>query len=183
MDPGDDGGLGDLFEDLEQQAAGIEITERDAELADRVRGEYAAVALADRVHASGGREVALVLHGGEVVEGPLVEAGSGWCAVRPAPGVTWVVRLGAVAVARGLSPRALPGAVRPAVARLGLGSALHRFAEDGGGVQLHLVTGAPWEARIVRVGADFLEVLRLAGARAPAPELVTFDALRAVRLE
>ena len=182
MERGDDDGLGDLFEDLEQQAAGIEIAERDAELADRVRGEYAVVALGDRIHASRGREVALVLHGGEVVEGALVEAGRGWCAVRPVSGVTWVVRLGAIAVARGLSPRALPGAVRPAVARLGLGSALHRFADDAGRLHLQLVTGSSWEARMVRAGADFLEVVPLTGAGAPTPALVAFDALRAARL-
>jgi hypothetical protein len=183
MDGGDNGGLDGLFDDLEQQAAGLEIAERDAELADRVRGEYAAVTLADRVHASLDRDVALVLAGGDVVAGVLTEAGRGWCAVQPPePGVTWLVRLPVVAMARGLSDRAVPEPARPAVARLGLGSALHRLSENAAGVRLHLVTGAPWAARIVRVGADFLEVRRLTGGGGAAPELVSLDAVRAVRL-
>jgi hypothetical protein len=183
MQDGDDGLLDALFEDLEQQAAGLEAAERDAELADRVRGEYATVGLADRFHASLGHDVGLVLHGGHVVEGRLTDAGRGWCAVRPPyRPTTWLVRLPAVSVARGMSARAAPEAARPAVSRLGLGSALHRFTEGVPDVGLHLVSGAPWQARVLRVGADFVEVLRLPGGDAGASELVSFDALRAVHI-
>jgi hypothetical protein len=183
MQEGDDGLLDDLFEDLEQQAAGIEAAERDAELVDRVRGEYTVVSLDDRVHASLGHDVRLVLHGGEVVEGRLTDAGRGWCALRASQGATiWLVPLAAVAVARGMSGRAMPEPARPILARLGLGSALHRFTEGAGEVRLHLVSGTPWRARVVRVGADFVEVLRLPGTDPTASELVSFDALLAVQV-
>ena len=181
MDAGDTG-LDGLFEDLEQQAAGLELSERDAELADRARGEYAAVALADRVHASRGLVVELLLHGGEVVEGVLTDAGRGWCRVETPAGAAWLVRLAAVAVLRGMSPRALPEAARPAVARLGFGSALHRLVDGSGEACLHLTTGAPYPVRVLRVGADFVEVARDRPAAAAGPELVALDAVRAVRV-
>jgi len=149
-------GLGDLFEDLEQQAAGIHLAERDAELADRARGEYAAVSFASRVHASLAREVALTIGGGEVVEGTLVQAGVDWCGVS-AGGRTWLVRLAGVLTARGLSSRALPEAARPAVARLTFGSALHRLAEDSAEVLLHVEAVGGLRVRVLRIGADFVE--------------------------
>lgn len=173
------GPLDDVFEDLEQQAAGIELAERDAEIADRVRGEYASVTLADRVHASVGRQVALVLSGGETVTGELTDAGLDWCTVSSPPGRTWLVRLGAVAVARGLSSRAVPEAARPVVARLGFGSAFHRLAEGCADLRLHLDTGSAPRVRLGRIGADFVEV-ELAQEKTVDSELVTIGAIRAV---
>lgn len=150
-------GLGGLFEDLEQQAAGFHLAERDAELADRARGEYAAVSFASRVHASLGREVALTIGGGEVVEGTLLQAGVDWCRLSGV-GRTWLVRLGGVVTARGMSARALPEAARPAVARLTFGSALHRLAEESAEVLLHVETVGGLRVRVLRIGADFVEV-------------------------
>ncbi|HEU4512821.1 MAG TPA: hypothetical protein VFR87_06925 [Nocardioidaceae bacterium] len=179
MEQRDSGRLEDVFEDLEQQAAGIELVERDAELADRARGEYAAVTLADRVHASLGRRVVLVLLGGESVTGELVDAGRDWCAVTSSQGRSWLVRLAAVAQAGGLSPRSLPEAARPVLARRGFASALHRFAEESWDLLLHVATGSPLRGRIVRVGADFVEV-ELAHTRSGAPVLVATESVRAV---
>jgi len=149
--------LGGLFEDLEQQAAGIHLAERDAELADRARGEYAAVSFASRVHASLGREVALTIGGGEVVEGTLVQAGVDWCRLSGV-GRTWLVRLAGVLTARGMSARALPEAARPAVARLTFGSALHRLAEESAEVLLHVEAVGGLRVRVLRIGANFVEV-------------------------
>lgn len=157
MEQDDSGRLGDVFEDLEQQAAGIELAQRDAELADRARGEYAAVTLADRVHASVGRQVSLVLVGGETVAGELVEAGRDWCAVSSSQERTRLVRLAAVAQAGGLSARSLPEAARPVLARLGFGAAVHRLAEGSLDLVLSVDTGSSLRVRLVRVGADFLE--------------------------
>jgi hypothetical protein len=179
-DPRDDR-LGSLFEDLEQQAAALELEERDAELVDRVQGEYAAVTLGDRVHASLGRAVRLTLHGGEVWEGTLARAGADWLegtTEGSAGPVGWLVRIDAVCLAAGLSPRALPVAARPAVARLGFSSALRRFAEAVGEVRLLPVGGPDLEGRVVRVGADFVEVDQRSSA---GPIVVAFSALRAVR--
>jgi len=150
-------GLGGLFEDLEQQAAGFHLAERDAELADRARGEYAAVSFASRVHASLGREVTLTTGGGEVVEGTLMQAGVDWCRVSGA-GRTWLVRLAGVVTASGMSVRALPEAARPAVARLTFGSALHRLAEESAEVLLHVEAVGGLRVRVLRIGADFVEV-------------------------
>ena len=49
----------DLFDDLEQQADGIALAERDALVAEQSRAEYAAVTLADRLHASVGTRLLL----------------------------------------------------------------------------------------------------------------------------
>lgn len=178
MDQGDPEGLASLFEDLEQQAAGLELAERDAELADRARGEYAAVTLSDRVHASLGRRVTLVLLGDEVVEGVVLDAGRDWLLVgrRPDAG-RWLVPLAAVAVAHGLSDRSLPEAVRPVTARLGFGAALHRWAEDPGNLRLHLDSGRLAVAAVLRIGADFVEV-DLGGGGPPV--VVASRAIRAV---
>ncbi len=179
-DPRDDR-LESLFEDLEQQAAALELEERDAELVDRVQGEYAGVTLADRIHASVGRAVRLTLHGGEVLEGVLTRAGADWTegtSEGSAEPVGWLVRFDGVCGAAGLSPRALPEAVRPVVARLGFSSALRRFAEAAGEVRLLPAGGPDLSGRVVRVGADFVEVDQRSAA---GPLVVPFSALRAVR--
>jgi hypothetical protein len=184
MDQPAAGDLDGLFEDLEQQAAGIQLTERDAELADRARGEYAAVTLAGRVHASLGLEVALTLLDAEVVEGVLSDAGPDWCAVTSAGQGGWLVRLAAVATMRGMSLRSVPDAARPVTARLGFGSALHRAAADGHELAVHTRSGATLRGRLVRCGADFLE-LAPAGDVAGVgqdPWLVPLPAVRAVRV-
>jgi hypothetical protein len=173
--------LGRLFEDLEQQAAGLHLAERDAELADRARGEYAAVTFASRIHASLAHEVALTLVTGYVVEGTLTQAGVDWCSVVKAEGqAVWLVRLGAVAAAYGLSSRAVPEAARPAVARLSFGSALHRLGVDHDEVLMQLASGASLRARVLRIGADFVEV-ESAGA-AQTPTVIAFGAVLAVRV-
>lgn len=160
--------LHDLFEDLEQQAAGLELTERDAELADRARSEYAAVTVSARVHASLGRRVRLMLTDGAALEGVLAQAGPDWCWLGQAgpPGVQaeCLVRLAAVAVAEGLSPRAVAEAARPAVARLGFGSALHRCAGDDRRLRLRVAGAGDVEARVRRIGADFVEIQAVGAA-------------------
>jgi hypothetical protein len=173
--------LGRLFEDLEQQAAGMHLAERDAELADRARGEYAGVAFASRIHASLAREVALTLVDGHVAEGTLTQAGTDWCSVvTPEGHAVWLVRLGAVAAAYGLSSRAVPEAARPAVARLSFGSAVHRLADEHDEVLLQLASGAPLRGRVLRIGADFVEVESVGSAQTPA--VVPFGAVLAVRV-
>lgn len=177
------GGLEDVFEDLEQQAAGMHWAELDAELADRARGEYATVTWASRVHASVGRQVRLSLTGGSVVEGELVEAGEGWCVVAEhAQRAVWLVRLAAVTLASGISDRSLPEAARPAIARLGFGSALHRLGGQAPQVLVQVVDGSSHLVRLARVGADFVEAGRLDDAGPKAGLLLPFSSIRAVRV-
>jgi hypothetical protein len=171
-----------LFEDLEQQAAGIHLAERDAELVDRARGEYATVTFASRVHASLGRAVGLTLLDGESVAGTLTGAGVDWCTISVPRQQSWLVRLHGIATADGLSSRALPEAARPALSRLSFGSALHRVSEDASVVSLHLVTGRGGRVRVVRIGADFVEVEQVGeSASTFAAVLVPFGAILAVR--
>ncbi len=176
-------GLGGLFEDLEQQAAGMHLAERDAELVDRARGEYASVSFSSRVHASFGRQVALTLADGMGVEGTLVEAGVDWCLVSsPAPLGPCLVRVGVVVSATGLSARAVPEAARPALARLTFGSALHRMAEESPELLLHHLPTGRMRVRVVRIGADFLEVEQAgSGQGSSSTTLVPFTAVTVVR--
>lgn len=155
--------LGGLFEDLEQQAEGLHLAERDAEVADRSRAEYSQVTLAARLHASVGGVPSLRVQGVGTLEGLLVRVGLDWCLVRTEPaGQEWIVRLAALLGARGLSARAVSEPARSVLARLGLGSALRHVAESGAGVVLEHVDGGRQRGTIVRVGADFVEI---AGAR------------------
>lgn len=178
-----DDALDRLFEDLEQQAEGIHLAERDAELVDRARGEYAGVTFESRVHASLGREVGLTLLDGETVAGTLTGAGVDWCSISvPGQQQGWLVRLPGIAAAEGLSARAVPEAARPALSRLSFGSALHRLGESASQVSLHLVTGRGERVRVVRIGADFVEVERVGESPgSQAAVLVPFGAILGVR--
>ncbi|HSE69724.1 MAG TPA: hypothetical protein VLA97_03125 [Nocardioidaceae bacterium] len=149
----------DLIEDLEQQAEGIHLADRDAEVADRVRAEYARVPLTSRVHASVGHRVSVCVSGVGVLDGNVERAGRDWFALEVAPaGATWVVRLDAVRTATGLSERSLVEEARPAVARLGLGSVLRRLSEAGESVTVHHQDGTRTAGRLARVGEDFVEL-------------------------
>lgn len=182
-EPGDP--LSAVFEDLEQQAAALHLEDRDAELADRVHGEYAEVTLGARLHASLGHSVRLELPGTGVA-GLLEQVGEGWCRVRTAPAGagagagaarTWVVRVAAIVAVSGLSPRAVPDVALPAVARLGLRAAVRGLAEGGEPVVVRLLDGTERQLRLRRVGADFLEGEGPGPERALETLLVPFDSV------
>ena len=81
--------LFDLLDDLEGQAEALYAAERDAELADRSRAEYAGVTLAGRLMASVGRDVLLDLDGTGPVRGELRRVGTGWCLVSGDAATGW----------------------------------------------------------------------------------------------
>lgn len=168
--------LFEVLEDLEQQAEGLYDVERGAEIADRSRSEYQQVSLASRLMASIDREVSLDVLGVGTIHGNLERVATGWCLVR-GPAQDWVVNLAALAGMRGASERSVPEVAWPAVARLGLGSALRRLADSGERCVLHLVDGSRHEGAPSRVGADFVEVPVAAGRVV----LVAFTALAAVQ--
>jgi hypothetical protein len=178
--------LAGVFEDLEQQAEGLHLLERDAEVADRSRAEYAKVDLASRLHASAGDLVRLTVAGAGTLEGRLSRLGTDWCLLGT-PQHEWVVRFAAVTSARGLSCRAVPEAGRPVTARLGLGSALRGLADAGGPTLVTRVDGSRTAGLLGRVGADFLEVAAsdrepgAEGGRTAQVQLVPFAHLAAVR--
>ena len=93
------------------------------------------------------------------------------------------MRLPAVGSVRGLADRAVPAAVRPVTARLGLGSALRGVGEARTDSVLHGMDGSVSRGRLGRVGADFVEVLEVWAdeAASRSVETVPFGALAAVR--
>lgn len=156
----------DLFDELEQQAAGLELERRDAEVDDRLRDEYAEVDLASRLHASVGRPVGFGLLGSGDVRGTLVRVGADWCLLEvdgPAAPHELLVRQGALVVAHGLSERAVPAGARPVLSRLTLASCLRRLAESGERQVVGTTDGGRRTGEIGRVGADFVELWDDAG--------------------
>jgi hypothetical protein len=151
----------DLFaflDDLEQQAAALYEADRASELADRSRSEYAAVPLVSRLMASMGQEVTLHLSAVGAVAGRLQRVGPDWCLVHGAA-QDWVIRLAAVTGVEGASERSVPEVAWSPVSRLRLGSALRRLADTGAACRIHGVDGSIRDARLVRVGSDFVEAV------------------------
>ena len=145
-----------VLDDLEQQAEALYDAERDLDLADRSRSEYAQVTLASRLMASMDAELTLELRGVGRVSGNLQRLGTGWCLLHGA-GQDWIIRTGAITVVHDASPRSVPEVAWSPVTRLGLGSALRRLADARERCVLHLVDGAKHEVVLTRVGQDFVE--------------------------
>ncbi|MFT4082396.1 MAG: hypothetical protein QM638_07395 [Nocardioides sp.] len=166
-----------LFDELEAQAAAAYALDREAELADRSRAEYAEVTLAGRLMASLDTEIVLGVLGVGDVAGRLQRVGRGWALLTGAS-ADWVVELQAVGAVGGASERAVPQIAWPAYARLGLGSALRRLAEAGERCVLHRRDGVRHDGTLRRVGADFVEVVTGEPAHVV---LLTFETLAAVQ--
>jgi hypothetical protein len=172
-----------VFDDLEQQAEGLALAERDALVAEQSRAEYAGVDLASRLFASRGARLRADVAGVGVLDAVLRGAGEGWCLL----GVgrhSWVVATASVRSVRGLADRGRTAPARPVTARLGLGSVLRGVADDHGEVALHRVDGEVLVGLLGRVGGDFVELRPVADPPAGPGgyvDLVPFAALAAVR--
>ncbi len=147
-----------LLDDLEQQAEALYDSERDVELADRSRAEYAQVTLASRLMASVDDEVGLEVRGVGFVHGELQRVAADWCLVRGSD-QDWVVRTAVITLVRGASERSVPEVAWSPVARLGLGSALRRIADTRDPCVVHRVDGRRHDVVLTRVGADFVEAV------------------------
>lgn len=157
---GPDDQLTGLFEDLEQQAAGLELTDRDAEVADRTRAEYAEVTLMSRVRGSVGARVGLQLVGAGALTGRVARAGRDWLLLTsPEGGHEWVVCVDAVVAATGLATASVAERVAAVTARLGLRSVLRGLAESRVELVAHHRDGTRHRGTVVRVGADFTELV------------------------
>lgn len=165
------------LDDLELQAEGLHLAERDATVAELTLSTYAEVELLDRLHASVGAPVALALAGGSAVEGVVSRAGRDWLLLVQGR-VEYVVRLAAVARVRGASERSVPEGARAVTAKLGLGSVLRQVVTAGTLVAVTCTDGAVIRGWVRRVGRDFLE-LELEGGGA---ELLGFGGLAVLRL-
>jgi hypothetical protein len=166
----------DVVEDLEQQAAGLHLRDRDDEVDQLGQAEYAEVDLVARLHGSVAATVSLALLDGLRVEGRLASAGADFVVVEDDHS-SWLVRAAAIARSTGLTGRAVSEPARHVLARLRLSSMLRRLADDGLGVRVHLVGGDRLEGLVGRVGRDFFE-LHVPGRHV---EVVGTGALTAVR--
>ena len=170
----DDRTLAAFLDDLEQQAATAWATERDLEVAERARAEYARVGLAGRLMAGIGGRTTVQVAGVGPVGGTLARVADGWLLLQDG-GIEWLVLADAVETVRGLPGRAVPREAWPVTARLGLGSALRAMTGERCVVRLRSV--GQLEGSVGRVGADFVELHPEAGE----PLLVAFAARAAVR--
>lgn len=174
-----------LFDDLEGRVAALWDADREAELADRARAEYAAVTLASRLMASRGAEVALDLPHVGRVEGRLGRVGEGWCLLA-GRGQDWIVPVHHVVAVHGASARSVPEVAWSPVDRISLRAALRRLSESGSRCVLHLADGSWHAGTVERVAGDFLECRPdvepgSAADDAGAPVLVPYAGLVAVQ--
>jgi hypothetical protein len=166
-----------LFDDLELQAEGLALAERDGEVGELARAEYARLALADRLHGNVGARLTIGLGPSVTVEGVARQVGSDWLLLEEA-GHEWVIRLAAVGLVRGLTERALAPAARPVTAGLGVGSVLRRLAEAGEEVIVQSLCGDRRCGVLGRVGADFVELGGPAGRPADVLPFGSFAGIR-----
>ncbi|KQY56253.1 hypothetical protein [Nocardioides sp. Root140] len=169
----------DLFaylDDLEGEAGAVFDAERQIEVADRARAEYSSVDAAGRLMASVGSDVALRVTGLGALRGRLVRVATGWCLVESGQ-QEWIVRLAAISMMQGISPRSVPHDAWPVTAKLGLRSALRRISESQERCGLRMLDGAQYDVVPVRVGADFVEAVM---GEQRELHLFTFEALAAV---
>jgi small nuclear ribonucleoprotein (snRNP)-like protein len=170
-----------LFDDLEQQAEGMHLAEREAEVGELAVGEYAGVTLVARLHGARGGSVSVRLSGGDVLLGRLVRVGADWLQLDDGSGVSWLVATAAVTGVGGLERRAVTEEALPATARLSLRSALRALSAARSDVVVRLLDGSRLEGVLGRVGQDFVEILGRRGDALGPAEAVPLRALLAVR--
>jgi hypothetical protein len=146
-----------LFDDLEQQAEGMQLVGRDADVADLSLAEYSQIGLGARLHASMGRELRLRLVGGRLVGGRLARVGQDWLLLVGGP-AEWIVRYDAIVSLGGLSGRADSEEVWSVMDRLSLRAVLRRLASANERCLVHFVDDHQVEGRVGRVGRDFFEL-------------------------
>jgi hypothetical protein len=148
-----------LFDDLEGQYDEAERLEMSAEVADRTRRELARLRLTDRARLAIGSVLNIGLGRAGPLNGQLLAAGPDWLLVRADNGPECLVALSAVDWVAGLSGLAVePESVGAVQARLDLGYALRRIAQDRSPVTVVLRDGGQLTGTIDRVGADHVDL-------------------------
>ncbi|MFP5253196.1 MAG: hypothetical protein ACLGH4_05320 [Actinomycetes bacterium] len=166
-----------VFDDLEQQAEGLALAERDARVADLARAGYAEVDLLSRLRGSLGVLLHLRLAGAVGLSGTVLRVGTDWLLLDDGRH-EWLVPTQALEEVRGLPDRAVADSARPITARLGLGSVLRSLASDALPVLVHRRDGQVVRGLVRRVGADFVE---LQGDEVAGLAVVPWPAIAAVR--
>jgi len=169
-----------VLEDLEQQALGLALEERDDAVRDLAEAAYAEISLHARLHAAVGSGLKLRLAGGWHVEGELERVGSDFLVVVAARGRRWLVRTASIGAVEGLPPRARATGTLRVTARLGFTSVLRGLADTE--CTLHRVDGVASTGLPSRVGADFVELEASTVGRSDVePVVVPLAAIAAVR--
>lgn len=171
-----------LFSDLEAQLAGEDRLALDAEVAERVRIERAAVTLVNRLRAHVGSTVALDT-GPVVVRGALREVGADFVLVDDEGGGQSIVPTAALVSVVGLG-RAVAPAPGAVLRRLGLTAALRGLVRDRAEVRV-VTDRSELRGTPAAVGADHLDLAGSGpGERDRGPVVlrtVPLPALRVVR--
>ncbi|HET7172779.1 MAG TPA: hypothetical protein VFI30_00700 [Nocardioidaceae bacterium] len=147
----------ELFADLEGQAVALATAEREAEVAERTRGELARVALLNRLRALAGGRLSAQVFGVGPVEGRLERVGADWLLLDRAGEV--VVPVAAVALVRELPAEAVsPSGVSAVAARIPLTAVLRTLARDRSVVSAALRDGTTVIGTPDRVGKDWVDL-------------------------
>lgn len=166
-----------LIDDLEAQAAALEVRERQVEATDRTRRELARAALLDRFRAAVGAAITIYPDTGDPVHGRLSRVGAGWVLVTDGLSEQ-VIATEHVGSVSGL-PVALEAPLSDAQRRvhrgLDLAYLLRGMAADRSYLRLTL-RGEAIAGTIDRVGADFFDL-----AVHPAGEQRRAGSVREVR--
>jgi hypothetical protein len=168
-----------LFDDLEQQAEGLQLAERDADVAELTLAEYSRIGIGARLHASLGLDLRVRLVGGHVVGGRLARVGEDWLLL-VGPAAEWIVRHSGLETLDGLSPRAHSEQTWSVVDRMSMRAVLRRLSGVNEPCRVHFVDGRNLEGRIGRVGRDFFELHAGAGSRMHV-QLVPVDPVAAIQ--
>ena len=145
-----------LFADLESRFEAERRADLAAQSAELAQAEAAAITLADRLRARVGHEIHLRTRTGHQVDGLVREACPAFVRVDEGAGVQALVPVAAVALAAPLAGLSVPaGEVER---RTGLAAAARALARSGARVRV-LAAGGEVAGRIVRVGADHVDVL------------------------
>lgn len=147
-----------FLDDLEGQAEAVLRSERDWEVIDQARAEYATIGFVTRLMASQGRELDLQLLGLGQLRGRLERCTESWSLVDDGHR-EWVVRHPAVLTVAGVSERSLPREAWPRAAAVGIGSAMRRLADTGELVMVVLTDGNRCDGTWGRIGKDFAELI------------------------
>jgi hypothetical protein len=146
-----------LFDDLEQQAEGLHLAGRDADVADLRIAEYSRISLAARLHASLGLDLRVRLVGGDVVRGRLARVGEDWLLLVEGS-AEWIVRHQGVVTVNGLSSRADSEETWSVIDRLTLRAVLRHLSYENEPCLVHFIDDQRIEGRIGRVGGNFFEL-------------------------
>jgi hypothetical protein len=146
-----------VFDDLEQQAAGLHLVERDAEVADLTVAEYSRIGLGQRLHASLGSELRVRLVRGHLVSGRLARIGEDWLLLVDRS-ADWIVRYDGIVTITGLSLRADSEETWSVTDRLTLRTLLRRLSGVHEPCLVHFADDHQLQGRVGRVGRDFFEL-------------------------